>query len=123
QCQRLFDSGAQCGHQSEVVHHLVDPTVAPHKAHDWTNLVAVCYEHHPGGQQGETMGYRYCATVGPHAIHYHPGGLLPTWHKDYVKPTTGDVSRLAGTTTSAVGGARIDAALAGLDVEALLDGV
>src|SRR5713226_4481264 len=87
QCQRIFDSGEQCQHHSEVVHHLVAPEVDPQKAHSWANLVAVCYTHHPGGQKGETMGYRYAATVGPHTVHYHKGGLLPTWHPKYVAPT------------------------------------
>jgi hypothetical protein len=47
---------------------------------------------------------------------------LPTWHKQYVKPTNSDVSKVRGATTSIVDTARIDAAL-DCDVAALLDGV
>jgi hypothetical protein len=121
-CQRLFDSGDQCNKPSTVVHHLVDPKDAPDKAHDRANLVAVCAEHHPGGQRGETMGYRYCATIANHVIHYHPGGQLPTWHPKFHKPSPGSISLLAGTSTSAVGAAAIDRALAGWDPK-LLEGL
>jgi len=78
-CQRLFDNATQCGKSCEAVHHLRDPMVAPQFAYDWRNLVAVCLEHHAGGQQGETQSARYCATCGPLGqIHFHKGGLLPT---------------------------------------------
>lgn len=113
-CQRLFDSGDQCNKPSAVVHHLVDPKDDIGAAHDRGNLVAVCATHHPGGQRGETQGYRYCATVSTHSIHMHPGGVLPFTHPDYVKPTTagpGNISRIAGTSSSAVGENAIDAAL------------
>lgn len=124
QCQRLFDNGTQCQHHSEVVHHLVDPTLCPAKAFDWRNLVVVCDAHHSGGQAGETQGYRYCATCGPlGAIHYHAGGLLPTWHPQYQPPAPGSITRLAGTTCSAVGDAVLDAGLKQTDIDALLDGM
>jgi hypothetical protein len=125
QCQRLFDDGTQCGQPSAIVHHLIDPSNAPQKAHDWRNLVATCAAHHPGGQRGETMGYRYCATCGPlNQVHFHKGGLLPTWHRDYVAPLTASISRLAGTDTSAIEQSRIDAALGTqTEIDALLDGV
>jgi hypothetical protein len=123
QCQRIFDTGEQCIHHSEVVHHLIAPDVDPNKGHDWRNLVAVCNTHHPAGQRGETMGYRYCATIGVlDQIYYHPGGLLPTWHKQYVRPQTGDISRLAGTSSSSVGEDAIDRALAAFNPK-LLDGM
>jgi len=122
QCQRIFDDGTQCGKPATVVHHLIDATEAPHIAHDWQNLVAVCEAHHAGGQKGETQGARYCATIAPmNSIYHHPGRVLPSWYKAYVKPG-GDVSRLAGTSTSAVDGRLIDAALS-LDINALLEGM
>ena|ERR1700730_15073643 len=111
-CQRLFDDGSQCKNKSDVVHHLIDPKDAPEKAHDWANLVATCTRCHPGGQRGETMGYKYCATMGPLANHFHGNvHVLPEWHKDYVKPPTATVAALAGTTSTAVGDAAIDRAL------------
>lgn len=123
-CQRIFDDGTQCNKPCTVVHHLIAPDVDMRKAHAWDNLVAVCDTHHPGGQRGETMGYRYSATCGPlNQIYYHKGGLLPTWHREYQRPLTGDVSRLAGTETSSVGDERISKALAGCDIDSLLDGM
>ena len=124
QCQRIFNDGKQCQHHSEVVHHLEDPTLNPAKAYDWHNLVAVCDAHHSGGQAGERMGYRYAATCGPLcAIHYHTGGLLPTWHAQYAPPVNGDISRLAGTSTSTVGDDALDAGLRQADLNALLEGM
>jgi len=123
QCQRLFDDGKQCEHPSEAVHHLADPTLNPKLAFDWHNLVAVCFQHHAGGQPGETQGHRYCATIGPlNQIYRHKGDLLPTWHRDYIAPITADISRLRGTDTNTVGEAKIDAALA-VDMDALLEGI
>ena len=110
-CQHLHEDGSQCPQRSRVVHHLVDPKDAPEKAHDWANLVAVCFAHHPGGQRGETQGARYCATVGPLAIHFHGIHVLPAWHDDFVPLPEASITRLAGTTTTAVGAAAIDAAL------------
>jgi len=115
-CQRLDDDCNQCQQPSTIVHHLVAPEADMRKAHDWQNLVALCANHHAGGQPGETQNARYCATVGPHAIYMHPGGLLPSWHRDYIKPSPADTShigRLRGTSTSSVGEDAIDKALAG----------
>lgn len=122
-CQRLFDDGRQCTHPSTIVHHLIDPKAAPERGHDWKILVAVCDACHAGGQPGELQGRRYCATIGPlETIYHHPGGILPHWHPKYVRPSTGDVSRLAGTSTSTVAVEAIDAALA-CDMDALLEGL
>ena len=111
QCQHINDDGSQCQKPSRVVHHLIDPKDSPEKAHDWSNLVAVCFAHHPGGQRGETQGARYCATVGPHAIHFHGINLLPHWHDEYVPLPKASIASQAGTSSTAVGAAAIDAAL------------
>ena len=125
QCQRLHDDGTQCGKPSEAVHHLQDPTLFPKLAFDWRNLVAVCFEHHAGGQPGETQGERYCATCGPlNQIYMHKGGLLPSWHRKYVAPVNSDISRLRGTATSFVGEDEVDKALGSqADLDALLAGL
>ncbi len=123
QCQNIDESGKQCTHKSEAVHHLVDPKDDVSLAFDWTNLVAVCFKHHAGGQRGETQDARYCATIGVLGqIYYHKGHTLPTWHPDYKPAQPGDVSKVHGATTSVVDTARIDAALA-CDMAALLEGV
>lgn len=125
QCQHLHDDGTQCTARSRVVHHLVDPKDSPERAFDWSNLVAVCFKHHPGGQRGETQGYRYAATItvmGP--IHYHKGHVLPAWHPDYKPAQAGDVSKVRGASTSVVDPARIDKALGtDDDIAALLAGL
>jgi hypothetical protein len=110
-CQRLHEDGKQCEKPSNIVHHLIDPKDAPEKAHDWSILVATCTAHHAGGQRGETQGARYCATIGPHTIHYHGIHVLPAWHDDYKPLPETSITRLGGTTTTAVGSAAIDAAL------------
>jgi hypothetical protein len=124
QCQNITD-GKQCAHHSQAVHHLVDPKDDPKLAFDWTNLVAVCFKHHAGGQRGETQEERYAATIGVmDAIYYHKGHVLPTWHKDYSAPKVGNIATLPGTTSSAIDPARIDAALGSDDdIAALLAGV
>lgn len=125
QCQNIDEFGKQCTHKSEAVHHLVDPKDNVSLAFDWTNLVAVCFAHHAGGQRGETQDARYCATIGVlDAVYYHKGHTLPTWHPDYKPAQVGDVSKLSGTSTSVIDPARIDAAL-GSDAEiaALLAGL
>ncbi|HUC30017.1 MAG TPA: hypothetical protein VMR80_10550 [Candidatus Acidoferrum sp.] len=93
------------------MHHLIPPDKNPNLALDWGNLVAVCLKHHAGGQPGETQGERYCATIGPHTIHFHGIHLLPAWRDDYEPLPKTSITRLAGTTTTAVGAAAIDAAL------------
>src|ERR1700731_1402624 len=102
-CQHLNEGNSQCQQPSRVVHHLRDPKDAPEKAHDWANLVAVCFAHPPGGQRGETQGARYCATIGPHAIHFHGVNLLPRWRDDYEPLPKTSIASLAGTSSTAVG--------------------
>lgn len=125
QCQHIDEFGKQCTHHSQAVHHLADPKDRPELAFDWTNLVAVCFRHHAGGQRGETQDARYCATIGVmDAIYYHKGHALPTWHKAYRPAQPGDISKLSGTTSSAIDPAHIDAALGSDDeIAVLLDGV
>jgi len=48
--------------------------------------------------------------------------VLPTWHPDFKPAQPGDISKLSGTSSSAVDPARIDAAL-DCDMAALLEGV
>lgn len=107
-CQYLDDSGHQCTHAATIVHHLIDPKDDPSRFFDWLNLVAVCSEHHQGGQRGETQGYRYCHTIGPCDAVYAHGFLFPTWHPKYVAQ---DSEFMVSLTTSAVGSAAILKAL------------
>lgn len=107
-CQFLSDTGAQCQHASTVVHHLVDPKDNALLFFDWNNLVAVCTEHHQGGQRGETQGYHYCHTIGPLDTIYAHGYLFPFWHEKYVPQRDEFVVH---STTSSVGSAAILKAL------------
>lgn len=124
-CQRILDGGIQCDQPSEVVHHLVDPTVNPKRAHDFANLVATCAKHHPGGQPGETQGYTYCATIGLlEMVYYHPGGLLPSWHDKYKPPVPNSTGALPGTLSTVLGDDRLNQALGSqTDIDALLAGL
>jgi len=107
-CQFLADNGQQCTHASAVVHHLVDPKDNMLVFFDWNNLVAVCQEHHQGGQRGETQGYRYCHTVGVMGVVYTHGFLYPSWHEKFVPQES---EFMVSSTTSAVGHAAILKAL------------
>ena len=109
-CQRLDDSGRQCTHASAVVHHLVDPKVNATIFFDWQNLVAVCTQHHAGGQPGERQGEKYCHTLGVLDSVYKHGYLWPAWHKNYEAPPADQA--LVSVFTSAVGAAAIARALA-----------
>ncbi|HET8923627.1 MAG TPA: hypothetical protein VFN26_11605 [Candidatus Acidoferrum sp.] len=56
-CQRIeWDSvtgqRGQCRRPSQVVHHLKDPKDAPALSFEAGNVVCLCVNHHPGGQQG-----------------------------------------------------------------------
>lgn len=108
-CQYLDDRAVQCRRASAVVHHLVDPKDTPTLFFDWSNLVAVCAEHHQGGQRGETQGYKYCHTIGMMGIIYYHGYLFPAWHEKYVA-STGDV--MLSYSSTSVGAGAIAKALA-----------
>ena len=83
-CQYIHpETGIQCTQESKVVHHLVDPKDNARLFFDWANLVAVCTEHHQGGQRGETQGYHYCHTMG-YGVEYSHGYAYPYWHEKYV---------------------------------------
>jgi hypothetical protein len=84
-CQRVID-GKQCTRPSEVVHHIVDPSVNADWKLDWDVLVAVCAEHHAGGQMGAAADEVYVYTYGVYdSVYPHPGhdGGHAVWHKDY----------------------------------------
>ena len=84
-CDRWTNS--QCTRPSEVVHHLKDWKDAPELFFEWSNLVAVCENHHSGGQRGDTQAYFYTNTIGPgDSVYPHSGGW-PTWRPEY-KPQT-----------------------------------
>lgn len=87
----------QCQRPSAIVHHLKDWKDAPHLFFDWANFVAVCLEHHQGGQRGETQGYIYTHTIGPNdAVYLHDGGW-PIWRPEYTPPTENDLVYLMAT--------------------------
>lgn len=137
QCQQIdLDTGEQCTHKSEVAHHLVDPKDDMTKRTDWSNLVAVCYHHHQGGQRGETQGYRYVATIEPgflgqaEKVHHHDGSY-PHWHRlfgetrparTYGGNIVSDGKPIHGTTVCTVGASKLDEAL-NIDLDELLKGI
>lgn len=116
-CQFIDKATAQqCQRPSEIVHHLVDPKDAPEQFYDWAILVAVCAEHHQGGQRGETQGYVYCHTIGPNDSIYPHGHGFPLWHRDY-RPRPNPLTEPApllppGSTASSVGDDILNRALA-----------
>lgn len=83
-CQAIAE-GKQCTRPAAVVHHLKDPKDAPELFFDWSNLVAVCTEHHAGGERGETQGQKYVATTGPAGAVYDHGNGATDWNR---KPET-----------------------------------
>jgi len=112
-CQYIDDFGVQCTKPGRNVHHLVDPRDNLTLFHDWSNLVNVCDAHHHGGQRGETIGFKYCHTIGmgvgcPDPVFEH-GFLYPSWHEKFV-PHTGSTALLGGIVSS-VGAAAIRRAL------------
>jgi hypothetical protein len=111
-CQRILPDGSQCNHPPTIGHHLVDPRVAPALRLAFSNLVAVCAAHHPGGQPGANDAVEvYCHTIGPlKAVYKHtPNGGYPCWHENFnpaeVKPPSTSKSTI-------VGDAALDAAIA-----------
>lgn len=84
QCQRI-ENGKQCMHTPEVTHHLQDPKDAPHLRLAWSNLVAVCAPHHPGGQRGASDNEVYVYTIGPlqSVFKHSPDGGWPEWHRNF----------------------------------------
>ena len=95
-------TGKQCTQPSQVVHHLIDPKINPDVFFSWNNLVAVCKDHHSGGQVGDTQNYSYCHTIGPRdTIYVQNAGLLPCWHRDH-RPVSESLLP-PGSTCSAVG--------------------
>lgn len=110
-CQWLNpETAQQCTHPSEVVHHLKDWKDNPELFFDWANLVAVCADHHSGGQRGDTQNYSYCDTLGPMNNIYPHGHGLPCFHPRYVPLPERTLP--IGSTTSVLGDAVLDAALA-----------
>lgn len=118
QCRRLNpicqfldkESGQQCTHASTVVHHLADWKDEPDLFFSWNNLVALCADHHAGGQRGETQQNSYVDTVGVCDAIYEHGNGLPHWHPKFIAVDAGGLPPGCGTT--AVGNAALDAALA-----------
>jgi hypothetical protein len=79
-CQFIDHEGTQCRAPSEIVHHLIAPEDCPEKAHDWSNLVALCLNHyHPG--KGDRDKGRYVATLGPNGAVYDHANGLPDWKR------------------------------------------
>ncbi len=109
-CQYIDDFGVQCTQEGGNVHHLVDPRDNFALFHDWSNLVAVCRAHHHGGQRGETIGFKYCHTIGFSGEVFEHGFLYPSWHEKF-KPHTGATALLGGIVSS-VGREAIRRALA-----------
>jgi hypothetical protein len=74
QCQKLeWLNGVlvQCLEFSRVLHHLVDPKVAPQLFLTASNCVCVCEAHHPGGTAGTPdwkVGVTHVATVASHNL-------------------------------------------------------
>jgi hypothetical protein len=81
-------AGEQCTHYSECVHHLIAPQ------QDWelratvSNLVALCWKHHPNtegddGRNEYAPTREVCVTTGVEILHQHPKGtgraaIMPT---------------------------------------------
>jgi len=70
-------TGEQCHAPSRIVHHLVDPRDCNEAALAVSNLVACCFNHHPGGHRGDLGKANYAPTresVGfgqPDVYHIH----------------------------------------------------
>lgn len=45
-CQKIVD-GTQCTHAAEIVHHILPPQERPDLMYTFSNVVAVCRQHHP----------------------------------------------------------------------------
>jgi len=124
-CQRILEDGRQCKTPPAAVHHLKDPKVAPDLKLAWSNLVAVCAEHHAGGQPGETQNEKYVYTLGPlGAFWKHPGfdGGWPQWKKapteNAAETSTPEPEQFplpCGGRVSSVGDDALNAALAAED--------
>jgi hypothetical protein len=110
-CQRILPDGTQCQNPSTIGHHSLDPRDAPHLCLAWSNLVAVCAEHHEGGQRGETQGETYCHTIGPmNAVYKHvPDGGYPCWRPEY---NPAEIKPPSKSKATAIGDAALDAAIA-----------
>jgi hypothetical protein len=112
-CQRIDPAtGEQCNRASEMVHHILAPETHWELRQDFSNLVAVCKPHHPN-TTGDNHRQNYTPTrevnilLGTEVFHAH------AQHAEKVIVATGAVGK-QGTTT-AVGSAAIDKALAGID--------
>jgi len=118
-CQRVDErTGIQCNAQSTIVHHIRAPQDAPNLAFDWSNLVALCANCHPGGERGELKGRLYAHTIGWDGEVVRKGVCYPSWHALYVQPSAiasapESSSGLlpCGGVTSSCGDAALDAAL------------
>ena len=111
-CQRILPNGSQCNHPPTISHHLIDPRNAPHLRLAFSNLVAVCAEHHPGGQKGANDEVEvYCHTIGLlKAVYKHtPDGGWPSWRPEY---NPANVKPPSTNKATAIGDAALDAALA-----------
>jgi len=89
-CQFIdSQTGQQCRYPSTIVHHLADWKQRPDLFFEWSNLVAVCKQHHPGGQAGENPAApaQYVATIGVMNLVFDHGCGMPDWHHD-AKPRT-----------------------------------
>ena len=108
-CQRILADGKQCQKPPTVSHHLIDPRNAPHLRLAFSNLVAVCANHHPGGQCGADEAEVYCRTIGPMEASYaHGHDIWPSWHRNYIPLACAPPSP---TKATAIGDAALDAAL------------
>jgi len=112
-CQAVID-GKQCTHLSEVVHHLISPDVNWELRQTWSNLVAVCKQHH-SNSPGDSGEYRYVPTndftEGISFPHDVPLSYLAVNGKPEKLAMIGDGTGAKVGTTTAVGDDALDAAL------------
>lgn len=112
-CQRILENGKQCTHPSTIVHHLIDWRKKPEQFYDWTVLVACCADCHPASQPGDLDTNTWTHTCGPCDSVYEHNGGWPCWHPNYIPPAAPVEGGLPpGCTSSALGDALLDAALA-----------
>jgi hypothetical protein len=51
-CQKIQPDGTRCRNASKILHHLLDPKVAPHLFLVASNVCMLCEKCHPGGTAG-----------------------------------------------------------------------
>lgn len=53
-CQRII-KGEQCREAARVIHHLISPRHRPDLFLEPTNVLALCFNCHPGGEEGTPL--------------------------------------------------------------------